>query len=260
MDALARILATKAEEIAAAKATTPLAELRAQVRDAAPVRPFAAALARSSHPVSLIAEVKKASPSRGLIRSDFDAEAIARAYELAGADALSILTDSNYFQGSADNLRRARGATRLPCLRKDFIVDAYQVYEARAWGADAVLLIVAALDRHLLEGLRGLAEELGMDALVEVHREEELDAALAAEATIIGVNNRDLGDFKTDLANAERLIPMIEGRALAVAESAIENHVDVSRMEAVGARSVLIGTTFCAAPDLGAKVREVMGW
>lgn len=208
--------------------------------------------------LALIAEVKKASPSRGLIRPDFDAAEVAAAYARAGAQALSVLTDETYFQGSAENLVRAREAGGLPCLRKDFINDPYQIYEARAWGADAILLIVAGLDDASLADLHRLAVELGMDVLVEVHTDEETDRALALGAPLIGVNNRDLTDFRTTLGTSDRLLPRISPHAFAVSESALESRADLDRVHAAGAGAVLIGTAFCAAPDIEAKVREVM--
>jgi indole-3-glycerol phosphate synthase len=203
--------------------------------------------------------VKKASPSKGVIRADFDPEAIAAAYARAGAAALSVLTDVPHFQGSPAYLKIAREASGLPVLRKDFLYDPYQVLEARAWGADAVLLIVAALEDAQLRDLQAFAHELGMDALVEVHTAEETERALAAGCPLIGVNNRDLGDFRTSLEISDRLLPRIAPHALAVSESALETRADLDRVRAAGARAVLIGTTFCAAPDIEGKVREVMG-
>lgn len=258
MSVLKRIFEHKAEEVAAAKLRVSLRELQDLASTQPPPLGFGNRLRQTPHPIALIAEVKKASPSKGVIRPDFDPEVVARAYADAGADALSVLTDARYFQGSPENLRICRSFTNLPLLRKDFLFDPYQVYEARAWGADAVLLIVAALDDSQLTDLQKLTWELGMDALVEVHSESEADRALAAGCRMIGVNNRDLGDFTTDLAIAERLIPMLKPHALTVAESAIETHTDVERMRVAGANAVLIGTTFCAAPDIASKVREVM--
>jgi len=257
---LDRIFAYKAEEVAEAKRLMPLADVRSKAAESDTPRGFLSALERGSETdVALIAEVKKASPSKGTIRPDFDPAAIARAYEASGASALSVLTDTRSFQGSAENLRLARGATSLPALRKDFIADPYQVYEARAWGADAILLIVASLDDAQLRDLHGLATELGMDVLVEVHSLPETERAIALGFPLIGVNNRDLGDFTTDLGISDRLIPLIAPHALAVSESALETRADLDRVKAAGARAVLIGTTFCAAPDIGGKVREVLG-
>ena len=259
MSVLDRIFGRKAEEVAAAKTRVPAADLKKMAADAEPPRGFKKAL-REAPGLALIAEVKKASPSKGVIRADFVAAEIAKAYADAGAQCLSVLTDEHYFQGSAENLQRARAATSLPCLRKDFLNDPYQVYEARAWGADALLLIVASLEVGQLRDLQALAKELGMDALVEVHTEEESERALGAKAQMIGVNNRNLSDFTTSLSTSERLIPMIAPHALAVSESALETRADLDRVEAAGAKAVLIGTTFCATPDIESKVREVMGW
>jgi len=257
---LDRIFAVKHEEVAAAKQSTPLEDLSVKAADAAPPSGFRKALESSGRPLSLIAEVKKASPSQGLIRSDFDAGQIAKTYERAGAHALSVLTDVQFFQGGPENLRAAKAATNLPCLRKDFIDDPYQVYEARSWGADAILLILASLGRNQAEDLQCLAWDLGMDVLVEVHTPSEADTALAIGANLIGVNNRNLSDFKTDLATSEEILPSIRDRALTVSESALNSFADLERVRAAGARAVLIGTSFCAAPDIEAKVREVMGW
>jgi indole-3-glycerol phosphate synthase len=201
-----------------------------------------------------------ASPSQGIIRADFDAADIAGTYEGAGAHALSVLTDHKYFQGSAANLKSARRACGLPVLRKDFIDDPYQIYEARAWGADAVLLIVAALDQSQLLDLHAVAVELGMDVLVEIHTLAEVHRALEGNFPLVGVNNRDLVTFTTDLTFSEVLLPLVCRHAFAVSESGIECRSDVDRVAASGAGAVLIGTTFCADSDIGAKVREVMNW
>jgi indole-3-glycerol phosphate synthase len=260
MSALTRIFDVKREEVASAKSRISLVDIAAMARDAEPTRGFRSALSQADKPVALIAEIKKASPSKGLIREDFDAEEIARVYERAGAHALSVLTDEPHFQGSAENLQRARSATKLPVLRKDFIYDRYQVYESRAIGADAILLIVAALESLEIMHLKSLATELGMDSLIEVHTESEAQIAMELGCYMIGVNNRNLGTFKTDLAVSDAILPMLTPPALAISESAIETHEDVDRVHRKGARAVLIGTAFCAAPDIGAKVHEVMGW
>ncbi len=216
---------------------------------------------KSPSNLALIAEIKKASPSKGLIRPDFDPVGVAQAYERAGAHALSVLTDEGYFQGSPENLRLAKQHTSLPCLRKDFVNDPYQVYQARAWGADAVLLIVAALSPTQIEELHGLIQSLGMDVLVEVHTEEECEVALRIKCPLIGVNNRNLSNFETTLTISEQLLPAIHASgAVAVSESALETRSDLDRVQAAGANAVLIGTTFCAAPNIESKVREVMGW
>ncbi|AIE88043.1 indole-3-glycerol phosphate synthase TrpC [Fimbriimonas ginsengisoli] len=258
MSVLERIFARKAEEVAAAKSSVPPAEIERQARAAHPTRGFLNALKHPAADLALIAEVKKASPSKGLIRPNFDVTEIARSYARAGATALSVLTDEHYFQGSPSYLRLAKEASGLPCLRKDFLNDPYQVYEARAWGADAILLIVAALSDGQLRDLHALATDLEMDVLVEVHTDDEADRALKLGAPLIGVNNRDLSDFHTTLVTSDRLLPRIAPHALAVSESALETRADLDRVKSAGAGAVLIGTTFCAAPDIEAKVREVM--
>lgn len=259
MSKLAEIFAHKREEVEAARKAIPLAELEATAKERPQALGFRRALMEDPHPTALIAEVKKASPSQGLIRPDFNPIEIAKTYELAGAACLSVLTDSRYFQGSPDYLCAIRSAVSIPLLRKDFIYDRYQLLEAKAWGADCVLLIVAGLEATLLAALFEEAQSLGMDVLVEVHSEAELDVALDLGADLIGVNNRDLSTFQTDLGTSERLLPRITS-AVAVAESALSNVDDVRRVSAAGARAVLIGTTFCQSPNIGAKVAEVMGW
>ncbi len=260
MSVLDRIFAVKHEEVAAAKLKVSLSDLKATVADAAPTRGFRDALLNAPHFLGLIAEVKKASPSQGLIRPNFDPKEVAEAYERVGANALSVLTDVPHFQGSPANLGIARNATSLPCLRKDFVDDPYQVYEARAWGADAVLLILASLGQNQAAELQDLIWSLGMDALVEVHTAQEAEVALAIKANLIGVNNRNLADFKTDLAYSDQILPMIRDHAVAISESALNSFADLERVRIAGARAVLIGTSFCASPDIESKVREVMGW
>lgn len=260
MSKLAEIFAHKREEVKAAKLRLPLADLKAIAQDQPSTRGFRAALESADRPVALIAEVKKASPSQGVIRSDFDPVAIAREYEQVGAHCLSVLTDEKYFQGSPDYLKEIRQHVNIPLLRKDFVADAYQLYEARAWGADAALLIVAGLEVPFLSTLYGEAREIGLDVLVEVHNEEELVIANDLGADLIGVNNRNLATFKTDLAVSETLIPKIREGALKVSESSLETNENIERARLAGARAVLIGTSFCGAPNIGAKVREVMDW
>lgn len=260
MSLLAEIFAHKRDEVADAKRRVSESDLR----DAAAGLPaplgFRDALSGSPHSVALVAEVKAASPSAGIIRSDFDPAAVARSYAAAGADCLSVLTDRKYFGGDKANVARAKAASGLPTLRKDFIDDPYQILEARAWGADAILLIAAALSPMQLSALQSFAREEALDVLVEVHDESELDMAVAAGADLIGVNNRDLSTFETSLGVSERLIPLLPPHVVAVAESAMSVRADIERMEAAGARAVLIGTAFCSSPDIGAKVRDVMGW
>ncbi len=260
MTKLEEIFRHKHVEIAEARRRVSLADLEAQLLGAPRVRGFRDALLSAPESIALIAEVKKASPSEGLIRPDFDPVDIATEYRHAGAHCLSVLTDVDYFQGSNANLVLAHEASGLPVLRKDFICDPYQVLEARTLGADAILLIVAGLSRSLLEGLHALATDHGMDVLVEVHDEAETDIALEIGADLIGVNNRNLHTFQTDLATSDVLIPRIAKHAVAVSESAINTFSDVKRVGAAGARAVLVGTAFCRSANIGAKVQEVMGW
>ena len=225
-------------------------------RDIPPVRGFARALAASG--ISLIAEVKKASPSKGLIRESFYPEQIARAYQAAGAAALSVLTDEKYFQGKLAYLDEARAACQLPLLRKDFIIHPAQIYEA-VGRADAVLLIVAALSRADFANLLGLTKSCGLDALVEVHDRAELDTALELGASIIGINNRDLHTFTFDLRTTFALRPHIPADRLVVSESGIQNHEQVAALAAVGVDAILVGETLMRCADIGAAVRELMG-
>ncbi|APZ41839.1 indole-3-glycerol phosphate synthase TrpC [Acidihalobacter ferrooxydans] len=252
-DILRTILDRKAQEIAARAAHLPLAELRARAEQAAAPRGFAAALEAhiASGRAGVIAEIKRASPSKGLIRPDFEPAAIARSYQAGGASCLSVLTDRDFFQGSEAYLIGARSACELPVLRKDFTVDPYQVYEARAIGADCILLIVAALDDARLADLLGLAQELGMDALVEVHDADELARALALPAPLIGINNRDLRTFDTRLETTLELLSDIPAERRVVTESGIHTPADVARMREAGVQAFLIGEAFMRAPEPG---------
>jgi indole-3-glycerol phosphate synthase len=214
--------------------------------------------------VALIAEVKKASPSAGVLCADFDPVRIAREYEAAGASCLSVLTDEKFFQGSLDYLRQIRAAVKLPLLRKDFIIDERQILEAIEWGADAILLIVAILEDAQLRDFQALAEAAGLAALVEVHDETEMDRALAAGARLVGVNNRDLTTFKVDLATTERLAPKLfaargAGERLLVTESGIHTRADVTRLTSCGARAILVGESLIRDGDIRAKARELLG-
>lgn len=260
MTILDKIFAEKRAELADLMRHHPLPELKARIADLPPTRGFRTVLLTSSHQPSLIAEVKAASPSMGTIRTNFDPVAVAQAYVEAGADCLSVLTDVHHFQGSRENLMACRAAIDLPILRKDFTADPYHVYEARAMGADAVLLIVAGLSHSELEESLGVAKELGLDALVEAHTLEEAEAAISVGASLIGINNRDLRTFETKIETSEAIIPLIRDRATVVSESALGCRADVDRVSAVGARSVLIGTAFCREPDIAAAVRSVMAW
>ncbi len=259
MDILKKILDTKRAEIAAGQATYPLAEIKAFVQDMPKTRGFFQALktrAEASQD-AVIAEIKKASPSAGLIREDFDPTALAKAYEQGGASALSVLTDEQYFQGHRDYLSKARQAVSLPVLRKDFIIDAWQVWDTRALGADAILLIVAALDDDQLHEFNGLAKDIGLDVLVEVHDEAELARALTLDCPLIGINNRDLHVFKTDLKTSLRLAPQVLSPRLVVSESGIHEPSDVAALQAGGIGAFLIGESLMRQPDPGHALRAL---
>jgi len=257
-DILAEIVAHKRQEIAAARSHVPEAELRALLDSAPPPRNFFQALAATG-PVALIAEVKRASPSAGSIRADFDPAAIARTYEGHGATCISVLTDARYFQGSLEDLRRVREAVSLPVLRKDFILDAYQLLEARAAGADAVLLIAECLDDCQLRSLHRQTIELEMTPLVELYEPSNLQRVFDAGATLIGVNNRDLRTFKTDLEHVIRLRPHIPDQCLLVAESGIHTAADVARLRAAGVDAMLVGESLMRSTDIGAAVDALLG-
>ena len=210
--------------------------------------------------INLIAELKKASPSHGVIRHDYDPEAIARIYKKSGAAALSVLTEDKYFQGSLDHLKAVRQAVDLPILRKDFIISEYQIYETAIAGADAVLLIAAALDRGMLKALFHEAKSLGMDAIIEVHDQRDLDKALGIEAEIIGINNRDLRTLETDLNITRELIAKVAPGKIIVSESGVRDPEDVQSLASIGVKAVLIGAVFMEADDIGAEVKRVMAW
>lgn len=258
---LDRIVETKKKEVQTLKETLNLAEAESRIAAMPPTLGFEAALRRPKRPgMALIAEVKKASPSKGLIREDFHPVQLARAYEEAGADCLSVLTDRDYFQGSPDYLTDIRAAVGLPLLRKDFVIDETQIYEARLIGADAVLLIAAILPVQRLRELKQVAESLGLDTLIEVHNAEELDNVLqVTDHGLIGVNNRNLHTFETDLATTVELAKRVPERALLISESAIRTAEDIAYVGAGGARGVLIGETFMRRPVIGEAVAEVMG-
>lgn len=255
---LDRILEQKRLEVAQLKAACPMVEWRARIVPAPPPLRFARALNPSVNGIpAVIAEVKKASPSKGVIRADFDPVAIARAYEQAGASAISVLTDEQFFQGSLDYLRAVKGAVSLPVIRKDFIIDESQIFEARTAGADAVLLIVAALERDELVRLMECARGLGMDCLVEVHDEAEMETALGVGAGLIGINNRNLNTFEVSLDTTARLLPMAAGRRL-VSESGIFTREDMTLLGGMGVDAVLIGEALMRQADVGAKLRELI--
>ena len=260
-DILDRILQRKAEEIAERRARVAERELVAQAAVALPVRGFVEAIRTrlARHQTAVIAEIKKASPSRGLLRADFRPAEIARSYEKGGATCLSVLTDVDFFQGADEYLRAARTACALPVLRKDFTVDPYQVYEARALGADCILLIVAALADSRLGELAGLAQHLGLDVLVEVHDEAELERALRLNVPLLGINNRNLRTFETSLETTLTLLERIPGDRIVVTESGIHTPVDVARMRAAGVHAFLVGEAFMKAAEPGEKLAELFG-
>jgi indole-3-glycerol phosphate synthase len=258
-DLLKKILARKAEEIRERSARVSLSELSSRAADQPPTRGFAAALEAKIEAglPAVIAEIKKASPSKGVMRADFDPAAIARSYAANGAACLSVLTDADFFHGSEAFLDAARSACDLPVLRKDFTLDAYQVYEARAIGADCILLIVAALGDAALLEMSLLAAELDLDVLIEVHDEEELERAFAIPAPLIGVNNRDLRTFETSIDTTLRLAVQIPYDRLLVTESGIRTRDDVARLRADGIEAFLIGETFMRAKDPGAELARL---
>lgn len=257
-DILQKILATKVEEVAAAKIAVPVSVLKEQIQNVSMPRGFIAAI-EAKHldkQPAIIAEIKKASPSKGLIRKDFNPENHARDYEMAGVACLSVLTDECYFQGSPDYLSQARSAVSLPVLRKDFIIDEYQVYQARAWGADAILLIAAALDEEQLLRLETLAHELGMDVLLELHDEMECEKCSHLATRLRGVNNRNLRTFEVNLQQTLALLPKLSGY-LVVTESGIAGKGDVDFMRDHGVNTFLIGETFMRADDIVTEVRKL---
>ena len=256
---LTNIIERKRQEVASARQACPLSAMRRQAEEMSACRPFAAALKKRTEggDVAVIAEIKRASPSQGIIRPSYDPKAIAKSYEQAGAACLSVLTDTDFFAGKAQDLIDARAACQLPVLRKDFMVDPFQLYQARAMGADCILLIVACLDRHELHDMAVLARELGMDVLIEVHSEAELERALAVDSPLVGINNRNLHTFEVSLQTTLSLCHRVPNDRLVIAESGIHHSADITRLVDHDVRAFLIGESCMRAEDPGQQLRQL---
>ncbi len=254
---LTRILEEKKRVIEEAKRVKSESDLIKEIKNISVKSSFKKNISRPHH-INLIAEIKKASPSKGIIRGDFKPDRIAMTYQANGAAAISVLTDERFFEGRLEYIKLVKEHVSLPVLRKDFIIDEYQVYESVAAGADAILLIAELLSAHELAGLHTLAVSLGLDVLVETHKEEDVEKALAADAQIIGINNRDLHTFKVDLAVTQKLVHMLPAGKVKVSESGIKNYEDIMFLKSIGINAVLIGEAFMEASDIAAKMREIM--
>jgi len=254
---LSRIIEEKKRVVEEAKKRKPLAELAREVKNICVKSAFKKNLSRPHH-INLIAEIKKASPSRGILRGDFNPSRIAMTYQANGASAISVLTDERFFEGRLEYIKKVKENISLPVLRKDFIIDEYQIYESVAAGADAILLIADLLSVNELTGFYNLAASLGLDVLMEAHNEEDIEKVLATEAVIIGINNRDLHTFKVDLGITQKLVRLIPQNRIKVSESGIRSYEDVMSMKSVGVNAVLIGEAFLEADDIAAKMREIM--
>ena len=255
---LDEIIANKKKELAETKRQTPFPDIKSKALDAGPVRGFGKALS-SPDDIRLVAEVKKASPSKGVIREDFDPVTIAQIYEKSGASCLSVLTERKYFQGELGYLGRIRTVVKIPLLRKDFIIDEYQIHEARAAGADAILLIAACLEKKQIEDYLGIAHRLGLDVLVESHSYKELDKTLRAGATLVGINNRDLTTFSVSLQTTLDLINDIPDDRTVVSESGIKTRDDVLKLHQAGVDAILVGESLMREKDMGRKVKDLLG-
>ncbi len=258
-DALKEIIQKKKEKILSAAQVLPLEELKAKMQGLAPTRPFAEAISKPRQ-LSLIAELKKASPSRGILRQDFNVEDIARIYQEAGVQAVSVLTEEDFFQGNLSYINLVKGVTQVPVLRKDFIIEPYQVYESRVFGADAILLIAELLSKDKLTELMSIADSLGLDYLVEVHDEKELKKVLSLKVPMIGINNRNLHTLEVDFKATEKLFTLIPKGKIVVVESGIKGYQDVLFLKILGASAVLIGSAFMESADIKLKVEDIMGW
>jgi indole-3-glycerol phosphate synthase len=256
---LEEIIKEKKSEVEAGKSKLPLSEILCGLEKPRDMRDFKAAL-NKPHTFSLIAEIKRSSPSRGLLRKKLDVPGIASVYEVTGAAAISVLTDEKFFGGRLSFIKEAKNVTSIPVLRKDFIIDEYQIYESAYYGADAFLLIAAILSEQELRNFLRLGEKLNMDAIAEVHTEEDLEKALAADAGIIGINNRDLHTFEVELETTSRLIRLVPEGKLTIAESGVKSYEDLMTLKSFGVNAVLIGEAFMESPDIAVRIKEIMGW